>query len=298
MNVGEIRRTLRDTTMESALMQALADGGQASFRDVASAVGGESAASVAVERLIGMGLVERERSMAAEVTLSLEGHRAGEAIRESRLTGPDRRAAVQRGLLRWLASGERPGEVGEFVGHKDASSAQVAFSEEEVRLAADALLGWDLITCIRTSSPHLLRPQITHEGREAADDHRTPREFVKAGGGSTTYDHSSSVSVTGGSNVAVQAGGQDNVLIATQTASTDTRIQVMAKATELLGLLGGDGDPAVRAAIEAVRDEAASPEPTVTSLKGKALDAMVAAVGAGAGHQIVEGLAQLAQMIN
>jgi len=55
VNTSEIRRTLRGTTMESALMQALSDGGQSSFHAVAAAVGGEGAASVAVDGLIGLG---------------------------------------------------------------------------------------------------------------------------------------------------------------------------------------------------------------------------------------------------
>ncbi|GAA4716265.1 hypothetical protein GCM10025782_11520 [Pedococcus ginsenosidimutans] len=52
----------------------------------------------------------------------------------------------------------------------------------------------------------------------------------------------------------------------------------------------------MRSAIEAVRDESASPVPTVSSLNDRALTAMVAAVGAGVAEQIVKGLAQLAEL--
>jgi len=80
--------------------------------------------------------------------------------------------------------------------------------------------------------------------------------------------------------------------------SIDSRMQILAKVNELLTSLPGDADPSVRAAIEDFRDEAASDKSTIAIMKDKALTAMVAAVMTGVGQQIVEGLAQLAQMIS
>ena len=235
--------------------------------------------------------------MTAEVTLSLRGRQVGATIRKSRLTGTDRRAAVQQALLQWLASGAEPDEVGEFVGHEAATSARVASSEDEIRRAAYALVYWQLVTSTKASTHHVLRPRITHQGRRAADVSKNPQEFVRTVGGHKTSDHSSGISVTGGSDVAVEADDRDNAMMAAQSVTTDSRIRVMAKATEVLGVLGERDSPAVSAAIEAFRGEAASPGPTVSSLKDKVRTATVTAVSAGVGQQIVEGLVQLGQLI-
>jgi hypothetical protein len=282
--------------MESVLIRALADGGRSSLDAVVAAAGGEDAASDAVERLITLGLVQDERTTTG-VTLSLQGRQVATAIRRSRLTGPYRRAAVQWALLRWLASGAEPDEVAEFVGHDAATSAGVPFTEEEIRRAAYALVFWQLVTSSKASPQHVQRPRTTPLGREAAEDSRTPHEFVRAARRTTTSDQDGGVSVRSGSNLGREADPPDGVVIATQPVAADARIRVLAKASEILGVLGEDGSPDVRSAIEAVRDEAASSAPTVSSLHDRALTAMVAAVGAGVAEQIVKGLAQLAELI-
>jgi len=208
--------------------------------------------------------------------------------------GPYRRAAVQRALLRWLASGAEPDEVAEFVGHEAATSAGVPFTEEEIRRAAYALVFWQLVTSTKASPHDVQHPRTTPRGREAAEDSRTPHEFVRAARGTAEQD--GGVSVTSGSNLGGEAEPPHSVVIATQPVAADSRIHVLAKASEILGVLGEDGSPVVRSAIEAVRDEAASPVPTVSSLNDRALTAMVAAVGAGVAEQIVKGLAQLAEL--
>lgn len=296
MSTSDIQRELHGTAMETALMKALSDGGRSSLTAVAETVGDVEAAAVAVERLMGLRLVENERPT-AEVTLSLLGRKVGAAIRKSKMTGPGRRAAVQRALLQWLTSGAEPDEVGEFAEHEVATSAGVAFSEEEIRRAAYALVFWELITSPNASPHQVQRPRVTDHGRKAADDTRTPHEFVRAMRATTASIRDSGGSLTGGSSARGEADGQDTTTLATRPVSSDSRILVMAKATEVLEVLGPDVNPDVRAAIEAVRDEAASIGPTVGSLNGKTLTALVTAVSAGVGQQIVEGVAKLAQFI-
>ena len=179
-----------------------------------------------------------------------------------------------------------------------ATAYGVPFTAVEIDQATEFLADKGLINIVSTLQTRGRRPEITSEGRYALHHHGTVAEFVKSGGSSTTYDQSSNVSVTGGSNVAVQSGGQGNVQTVTQTLSVDSRIQILAKVNELLTSLPGDADPSVRAAIEDFRDEAASDKSTIAIMKDKALTAMVAAVMTGVGQQIVEGLAQLAQMIS
>jgi hypothetical protein len=283
--------------METALMQALADGGQASFSDVVRAVGGEGAAAVACNNLWEMGLVEKDRSLASEITLSADGRAVAEDIARSRVRGADRRAAVQKAILRWLSDGAQPGEVAAFVGHPTATSFQIPFSEEEVTEAGAALDEWGLIKTYKAMGPRYLKPRITHEGREAADDARTPYEFVRQGG-SITYNNTSTTNIGDGNTIGgVQTGGQGNTQSVRQSLTTDSRIQILAKVSEVLSALPEDADPAVRTAVEAVRDEAADEKSTVQSMKEKALTAMTTAVMSGIGHEVVEQLARLAQAI-
>ena len=179
-----------------------------------------------------------------------------------------------------------------------ATAYGVPFTAVEIDQATEFLADKGLINIVSTLQTRGRRPEITSEGRYALHHHGTVAEFVKSGGSSTTYDQSSNVSVTGGSNVAVQSGGQGNVQTVTQTLSVDSRIQILAKVSELLNAVPDDADPSVRMAIEKIRDEAASDKSTIATMKDKALAAMVAAVATGVGQQIVEGLAQLAQMIS
>ena len=272
-----------------------AAGGTLSHGDLASAIGSDTYATheayLELERLGLIGAASYDA-----VPLNSEGRRLADMIVRSRINGPDRWDSVQRGLLAWIGEATC-NATSDYISTETATAFGFPFTVVEIDQATDFLADKGLIDIARTFQARGLRPAITAEGRYALHHHGTVAEFVKSGGSSATYDHSSNVSVTGGSNVAVQSGGQGNVQNVTQTLSVDSRIQILAKVNELLNAVPDDADPSVRIAIEKIRDEAASDKSPIATMKDKALAAMVAAVVTEAGQQIVAGLAQLAQMI-
>ena len=296
MNTDFVRSQIRGTLAEDALVALGAAGGTLSHGDLASAIGSDTYGAhevyLELERLGLIGAASYDG-----VPLNSEGRRLADMIVKSRINGPDRWDAVQRGLLAWIGGATR-NATSDYISTETATAFGVPFTAVEIDQATEFLADKGLIDIVSSLQVRGIRPSVTSEGRYALHHHGTVAEFVKTGGYPITDDHSSKVSVTGGSNVAVQSGGLGNVQTVTQTLSIDSRMQILAKVNELLTSLPGDADPSVRAAIEDFRDEAASDKSTIAIMKDKALTAMVAAVMTGVGQQIVEGLAQLAQMIS
>ena len=295
MNIDFVHSQIRGTLAEDALVALEAAGGTLSHDELAFAIGSDTQgthdAYLELERLGLIGAASYDG-----VPLNSNGRRLADMIVKSRTNGPDRWDAVQRGLLAWIGEATR-NATSDYISTETATAFGVPFTTAEIAQATEFLADKGLVNIVSSLQASGLRPAITSEGRYALHHRGTLGEFVKSGGSSTTYDHSSNVSVTGGSNVAVQSGGQGNVQTVTQTLSVDSRIQILAKVNELLIALARDADPSVRTAIERIQDEAANDQSTVASMRDKALAAMVAAVATGAGQQIVEGLAQLAKMI-
>jgi len=296
LNTDFVRSQIRGTLAEDALVALGAAGGTLSHGDLASAIGSDTYGAhevyLELERLGLIGAASYDG-----VPLNSEGRRLADMIVKSRINGPDRWDAVQRGLLAWIGGATR-NATSDYISTETATAFGVPFTAVEIDQATEFLADKGLIDIVSSLQVRGIRPSVTSEGRYALHHHGTVAEFVKTGGYPITDDHSSKVSVTGGSNVAVQSGGLGNVQTVTQTLSIDSRMQILAKVNELLTSLPGDADPSVRAAIEDFRDEAASDKSTIAIMKDKALTAMVAAVMTGVGQQIVEGLAQLAQMIS
>lgn len=275
-------------------MEAHGRGGQASYAQVAAAVGGETAASIASEELANMGLIYKDRSLASEITLSDDGKAVAEAIAASRISGSDRRAEVQKAFLRWLADGATPGEPADFVGSELATSRQIPFTKDEVQQAAEALAEWGLIRAFKAMGHPVLRPSITIDGREAADDPRTPREFI-AQGGSITYNTNTTTIGNGSTVGGVQTGGQGNRQQISQRIDSSDQAQVLAIVGGLLSALDkADADTTdLRRAVEDIKAEAAGDSPTRDGLKARVVQALVIAGASESGHLVLQGLAQL-----
>jgi hypothetical protein len=296
LNTDLVRSQIRGTLAEGALVALGAAGGTLSHDDLASAIGSDTYGTHEVYlELERFGLVDGADY--DRIPLNSDGQRLADMIVRSRTNGPDRWDTVQRGLLAWIGAAMR-NATSDYISTETATAFGVPFTAVEIAQATEFLDSKGLIVILTILQTQSRNPTITSEGRYALHHHGTIAEFVKSGGSSTTYDQSSNVSVTGGSNVAVQSGGQGNVQTVTQTLSVDSRIQILAKVSELLTALPANADASVRTAIEKIRDEAASDKSTIATMKDKALAAMVVAVGTGVGHQIVEGLAHLAQMIS
>jgi len=115
-------------------------------------------------------------------------------------------------------------------------------------------------------------------------------------GGRPSHHYSNSTTFGDGNTVgAVQTGGQGNTANTIQHITTDLRAQVLGEVGGLLGALDkADGDTTdLRAAVEAIRDEAASDEATRTTLKDRVTNALVVAGASESGHLIAQGLAHV-----
>ena len=137
-------------------------------------------------------------------------------------SGRDRRAALVREILDWLASNPGEGLEGGFEGNSAASMDKISGAEFASTL--DWMWRTGLIDGIRNVPGGLItHPRITLEGREALDDPSTPFEFVRRG--TTYFPREGALTVTVGEHSTVhgiQVGGRDNVLHAGPPDATDS----------------------------------------------------------------------------
>ncbi|HMM94396.1 hypothetical protein [Phycicoccus sp.] len=292
MHFDAIRTEIRGTTSEDGLLFLYEAGGESSHTDFAAALGVREHQAVEVQRHLDRLGVIGEESDNESLCLNLRGTHVAESVVRSRASGPDRRDAVQRAFLQWLADGVEPGRPVDFHGQPTATAFGTAFTVEEIKHAAQFLLDHGLIQGFQ-SMAGLQGPTMTYEGGYALHHSGLIVDFLKRGG-STTYDNSNTTHIGDGNTIGgIQTGGHDNTL--TVNLSVAQRAQVLGLVGGLLRTLDEAGVDAadLRTAVEAIQKEAASEGATPGSLKKRIFQALVLAGASEAGHLISQGLAQL-----
>ncbi|MHA6511005.1 hypothetical protein [Tessaracoccus sp. Z1128] len=232
-----------------------------------------------VRDLRGSGLAERDTSAAGEMTLSARGRRITRMLRDSRVSGVARRDAVQGALLQWLVGHREYTHLVGFFGHDDASAFGSAFSDDEIREAAEYLGSKGLIETLGTRQVGVLRARITPDGCAAAAAGRRVSHVLGMRHAPASYvDNRADTYIANSTVGAVQSGGTGNVQHVTMSLSSDQRAQVVNEVSELIRQLDAadlKGAEPVRSALEAVRVEAQAG--TKESLGHKILAAVSAA---------------------
>ena len=300
MNYDRIRAEIRHTATEDALLAVRTAGGEARLSTIESAVDGLTRAdSTAIaQRLRDHGLVSLETSLVGEVTLTYDGRTLADRILRSRADGPDRWDAVQRGLLRWVSDGE-PKDVGNFGSDPAAVAFGSRFTVEEIEQAAEYLVQNELMQAIPTAQGHLLRPKITPQGRYALHHDGAIAEYLMRGGGSTTYDYSSSNTMGDNNVVGAQLAGHSNIANVVQTLTPAQRSEVLDGVGELLrGIDSSESpDPELRSSVEAIANEASSDGASKASIKERITLAIVTAGASEIGHLAFRELSQLLAIV-
>lgn len=230
-------------------------------------------------------LDNEDRPLSGPWLLTARGRRIAQQLIESRRSGPLRRAAVQKAILRLVDN--EPSSTDDIVG-QDVDGIEV--TEKEHRRAVVALLEWHLIKGTGSwEGDGLLRPRITSLGVEAMDDPRMPTDFIRHGG-TTIYDNSKNLT----NNGQMGAGA-----VADQVSQNDIRVNITNPETsELL--------TSIRAHLERLRDvpdeawpaldkleEEAQSTSTTTSRLQAGYGAFMGAIAAKLGDESYSGLRDL-----
>ena len=225
------------------------------------------------------GLAEEEQSAVCELTFNARGRRIARMVLDSRASGVARRDAVQGALLRWLVGHREYTPLAGFFGHDDASAFGSAFTDDEIRDAAEYLQSRGLIESVGTRQVGILRAKITPDGRAVAASGRRVSQSLGGHLAPATYvDNRVATSIVSSTVGAVQSGGTGNVQHVTMRLSTDQRSQVVNEVSELIRQLDAVDMKAaepVRRALEVVKAEAQTG--TKESLGHKILAAVSAA---------------------
>lgn len=305
MNEAQAEDQLRGSLDESLLIYINEQGGQVSRTDADSFTEDERATAESVATLRQMGLVNKDPSLAAEMTLTAFGERTARRIRQSMLSGQRRADAVQRAVLRWLDnSTSEPVGIGEFVGHENAASSGVEFSLDEINHAAELLKDRGYMSYIAAHGSEYLRPSITSDGRAALLSDVLISEYGKPQATSISNDYSSKITfrdqaVVGG----VISGGQGNTQYVNQVMN---QASISAKVAELIDLVDGlpedaPGRAELQPSLIEIQSEAAKSQSRGEIIKDlvlKAVGVATVVVGAEGGHQILKGLTELAQLVS
>lgn len=289
---------LRGTDEEAVLLAVAESGGEAGPSVVDEVSGGRRETVYTVQRMQDMGLVEREQSMAYEVVLTRRGHRLAERITESRTDGRDRADAVRLGLMRWLkAHPERPETADHFAYDETATAYGVPVTVDEIRHAVAFLREYSLIVGKGTLQGPFLRPGLTPEGRNAVDSGQAVSDYVR-GGPRTQTSNTTNTLINHGHMGGGQVG-DGNTQHVVMHVTHEERAEVLAGVVEVRRTLdeAGVNSPEVRAAVEAIHEEAAKPDASRPALRERITEAVaVAAITAGA-PVALEGLGALLAMI-
>lgn len=257
----------------------------------------EVAAMQAWTELRQLGLeYQLEQSLAGGYTLTEKGIRIARSIRTSRASGAERWNAVERAIAQTLIKeGRINAPFTDEIGDVDGTPV----TEIEAHNAIIKLERWGMVNVIRADQGIV----VVH-----SDDplHQVPGIDGLLTGhfeGRTGATYNNSTNTTWGDDNTVgafQAGGQNNTQNATGAISIDTQAQVLTRVGALLRTLDeADTDvDDLRAAVEAVKDEAVRDGATKLSLKDRVVQALLVAGGSEAGNLIAQGLAQLLGVVS
>lgn len=296
MNYDTIRSEIRGLATEDVLLAVHVAGGEAHLSTIEAAVDGltrRDTASIA-QQLRALGLATHHARASGEVTLTYDGRTLAQRVLDSRVGGPDRWDAVQRGLLQWVGQGGRT-NTADFEGDVAAIAYGTPFSAEEIEQAVEFLIENGLLQAFGTWEAKGLRPQVTTQGGYALHHTGTIAEYMSSKSGSVTYDYRSSNTLGNHNIVGAIQGGKNNTQTSTLTVTPNQRAAVLTRIGELLQTLDDADldDEELRAAVEAIRDEASSEVATENGLKDRVVEALAIAGASEIGHLVLQGLAQL-----
>lgn len=231
-------------------------------------------------------LLDEDRPLSGPWLLTARGRRLAEQLIDSRRSGPLRRAAVQKAILR-LADNE-PSGTEDIVG-QPVDGNEV--TEKEHQRAVQALQEWNLIKGMSYPGVNgVLRPTITPLGVEAMDDPRTPTDFIRHGG-TTIYDNSKNLTNNGHmgvGGVADQLSQSDITINMCNTEAGDLLANIRAQLEQLQ-----DVPEEAWPALENLELEAQSTATTTSRLQA-VYGAFMAAIGTKLGEASYSGLLDLA----
>lgn len=287
MHDDSIRREIRKTEAEAALLAIKAAGGELPHSGIIEAVGGDaSTGSHAAATLRRLGLASEEQSIAHETTLTPQGLRVADSLLNSRHNGPERWDAVERAIADSLINRGMGWHLGELDG--------IPVSDNETRLAVHNLERWGLVRAERNAGNEIYVVMPLDPIHQVPGLDGLLKEHFE--GRASSNDYSSTTNIGNGNTIAgVQTGGESNTQTVTQSVTVNQRAQVLGMVGGLLRTLDdAEGDTQdLRVAVEAIRDVAASDGATRDSLKDRVMQALVVAGATESGQLIAQGLAQL-----
>lgn len=230
-------------------------------------------------------LLDEERPVSGPWLLTARGRRLAEQLIESRRSGPLRRGAVQKAILRLVD--DEPASTDDVVGQEVEG---IKVTEKEHQRAVVALQQLRLIKGISyPGTGGLLRPTITPHGVEAMDDPRTPTDFIRHGG-TSIYDNSKNLTNNGQMGVGA---------VADKVSQSDIRVNITnSEASEILTSIRAhleqlqDVPDAAWPALDKLEEEAQSTSTTSSRLQA-GYGAFMGAIAAKLGDDSYNGLRDL-----
>lgn len=230
-------------------------------------------------------LDSEEQPLSGSWSLTTRGRRIAQQLIESRRSGPLRRAAVQKAVLRLVD--DEPSSTDDILG-QDVDGIEV--TEKEHQRAVIALREWNLIKGTGSwGGDGLLRPTITPLGVEAMDDPRTPIDFMRHGG-TTIYDNSKNLTNNGqmgAGAVADQVSQSDITFNASNSEASEILAEIKAQLEHLQ-----DVPEEAWPALNRLEEEAQSTATTTSRLQA-GYGAFMGAIAAKLGDESYSGLRDL-----
>ena len=302
MNETAVAESLRGSFIESVLLQVNERGGRLSIADIDAFTGDFRTTVDALTRLHDLQLIEQPSSAGAVVTPF--GLRTADLIRQSLRPGGRRRAdAVQRTMLQWLRGKSiNPGSIEEFLIQPESAVFGEVVKPWELIEAASLLEDRGFIKVVATHQKAFLRPRITPDGTAALMSNVMISEYGRPNATMISNDYSNRVTFGDHANAgAVNAGGNGNTQTVTQAiepqkwdAIADRLADLQRQAREI------EGSDKIVEHLEAMTQETnpAKRRPEVMKdLALKLMGASVVVLGTEAGNALIEGIAQLPQLL-
>lgn len=246
----------------------------------------EEEAQEATRLFLQHGLISEDFPVSGPWDLTARGRRIAKQLAESRRSGPLRRAAVQKALLRLVDDTEAQ-YTDDIIG-TDVEGDPV--TEREHTHAVAALHRWGLMEgSMSFGNGGLNSPEVTPLGREAADDPRPPIDFVN-NGGTTIYDNSKHLinhGQVGAAAVGEQVSQSDITFNASNSEASEILAQIKAQLEHLL-----DVPEEAWPAFNKLEEEAQSTA-TTTSRLHAGYGAFMGAIAAKLGDESYSGLRDL-----
>jgi hypothetical protein len=291
MDDDALRRQIRGTHTEKALLAVEEAGGHALHSTLIEAVGGEPVvASHAAANLRALGLAQKAQTAADETRLTPQGRQVAAAIKRSRTSGPERWDAVARAIAVSVS------DEGRMAWNLDEVDG-LPVTDAETRVAVHKLEQWGLVKTLKAAGGQIVGVMPLDPIYQVPGIDGLLTDYFE-GYGVALNDYSNTTTIGDGNTIGgVQTGGQNNTQTVTMTISQDERLAIVHRTQELLDQLPAEADRTVREPLEALRADAATGNTTLSDMKSKVLQSTSAAIGTGLGGAILAGLAELGKYL-